>query len=377
MKIGLSDEQEMLRAATRQLAEKEWGATRLRELVNGAAAFDSTGWRAGAGLAWPAMFVPDAYGGAGKSGGVITAAVVGEELGRSLHPAPYVEVNVTADALNRVGTDIQRQQFLPGVTAGTTVITWAVADDSRSWDGTGGATTAVPSGTGWLLCGHKTAVRDAAIADHLLVTAAGPTGPVQLLVPTSAEGVSIAPPGGLDLTRQLHRVAFDRVEVDADSLLGDPGDHAAIDRQLQLAAVLTCADAVGATGRLFEITVGYARDRMAFGRPIGSFQAIKHQLADGLTWLEAAQAATWEAADQLEASHPDAAETVSVAKGFVGEHCPRIAQMCMQVHGGIAMTWEHDAHLYLRRVRTDDALYGSAGWHRDHLCSIVGMGPFA
>jgi alkylation response protein AidB-like acyl-CoA dehydrogenase len=138
--------------------------------------------------------------------------------------------------------------------------------------------------------------------------------------------------------------------------------------------VLNAVDTIGATQRFFEETVAYARDRVAFGRPIGSFQAIKHQLADGLTWLEACQAAAWRAVAALDAEGGDAAEIVSVAKAFVSHQCPRIVQMCVQVHGGIAMTWDHPAHHYLRRVRTNAALHGSAAWHRDRVCAQAGMG---
>ena len=374
MKIGLSDEQQMLRRASRQLAEKDGGPTEIRHLADGIVRFDSASWVPAAELAWPAMLIPEEFGGAGEAGGITNAAIIGEELGRALHPAPFTEINVVADAVARFGSDDLRARVLPGISDGSLIATWAIADDGESWDGGGRLIVAAPTGTGWVISGRKVAVRDAAVADLILVAAAGPNGPIEALISASAPGVRVAPTDGLDLTRRLDTVFLDRVPVRPSDVLTRQQDTDPLERQLYLAAALTCADTVGAATRLFEGTVEYARQRFAFGRPIGSFQAVKHQLADGYTWLEAAQAATWQAADALQSSAPDTPETVSVAKAFVGEHCSRIAQMCMQVYGGIAMTWEHDAHLFLRRIRTDDALYGAASWHRDRLCTIVGMG---
>ncbi len=373
MKIDLNDELEMLRATTNLLAcryepSDPWVLPVPDEK------FDRGGWAAGAELAWPAMLIPETFGGAGTSGGLVAAAVVAEELGAALQPWPFAEVNVVADALARYGSDDLRRRFLPDLAAGATLISWAAADDRWSWDGSGRKTVVEATPDGWLVSGRKVGVVQGGACDAFLVTAAGADGPVQLLVPASATGVKTTTLGGLDLTRNLAEVRFDRVHVDATATLGTPGDGEPVERQLRVASLLCALDAIGATQRLFGQTVEYASSRVAFGRPIGSFQAIKHQLADGITWLEAAQAAAWRAAEALESDHPDSAEFVSVAKSYVGFHCPMIVQMCMQVYGGIAMTWEHRAHLYLRRVRTDEALYGSARWHRERICRLVGMG---
>jgi alkylation response protein AidB-like acyl-CoA dehydrogenase len=374
MKVDLTDEQEMLRSATAQLARKARPPERLRSATSDGHRFDGGDWLAGAALAWPGLMLPEGFGGAGSSGGVTTAAVVGEELGAALHPGPFIETSVVGAALARVGTPDQCQALLPGLAAGGTVATWAVADDSWSWDGSGQLTRAEPDRGGWTVSGRKVAVVHAARADHVLLTASSPAGPLQLLLPASAPGLTIEQQRGLDLTRRLAAVRLDQVHVERTAVLGDPGDGGPIDRQLQLACVLNAVDTVGATERFFEETVDYARDRVAFGRPIGSFQAVKHQLADGRTWLEACQAAAWRAVSALEFEDSDVAEIVSAAKAFLSQHCPRIVQMCMQVHGGIAMTWDHPAHHYLRRVRTNAALYGSAAWHRDRVCTLAGMG---
>jgi alkylation response protein AidB-like acyl-CoA dehydrogenase len=213
--VELTDELEMLRDATRRWAEREQPRALLHDAVLGAVLdpvdFDRAGhragWQAAAELGWPAMLVLQRYGGFaedaggddaaedGGGGGVVGAAVVAEELGRALAPWPLVGVSVVADALTREGSEEQRERLLPGIARGELVATWAVADDDRSWDGTGTAVRAELRGDGsWTVTGRKRAVQDAAAADHLLITAAGPDGPVQLLVAAGAPGVTIEPP---------------------------------------------------------------------------------------------------------------------------------------------------------------------------------------
>ncbi|HEX5097108.1 MAG TPA: acyl-CoA dehydrogenase, partial [Acidimicrobiia bacterium] len=217
-------------------------------------------------------------------------------------------------------------------------------------------------------------VQDAQNADILLVTCRDERGRVvQLLVSVDTPGVMIVPLETMDLGRRLARVHFDEVQVPFDAVVGAPSDASAVDVQLRLAVVLQCAESVGATGRMLERSVEYAKERVAFGRPIGSFQAVKHHLAEALMLVEGAQAATWAAARAVAADASDAARAVHVAKVFVGTECPRVVEMCMQVHGGIAMTWEDDAHLYLRRVQSNRMLFGSPTWHADRLCDVVGV----
>ena len=162
--------------------------------------------------------------------------------------------------------------------------------------------------------------------------------------------------------------------MDGDAILGAPGAGAGeVERQLRLAVVLQCAESVGATARMLERTVAYAKERIAFGRPIGSFQAVKHELAEAATLTEAAQAATWAAVRAVADDAGDVVRAVHVAKAFVGSRCPHVVETCMQVHGGIAMTWDDDAHLVLRRVQSNRMLFGAPGWHADRLCDVVGV----
>ncbi len=226
-----------------------------------------------------------------------------------------------------------------------------------------------------MVSGVKRWVVDAENAAHLLVTCRDDDDLVlQVLVAAEAPGVTVSPLATMDLGRRIADVELRDVRVELDAVLGDPaGAVAQVDHQLRLAVVLQCAETVGAVSAMLEKTVEYAKHRIAFGRPIGSFQAVKHHLAEAVTSLEAAQAATWAATRSLAVDALDAARMVHIAKAFVGARCPTIVETCMQVHGGIGMTWEDDSHLFLRRVQSNRMLFGSPEWHADRLCDVVGV----
>ena len=244
------------------------------------------------------MLAPEAHGGTGAgSEGVVAAAILAEELGHALHPGPFLAVTVVIDAITRLGSDAQQRALLPALVDGRTVATWAIADGPGSWDERAVRTTAWSDDDRVVVSGEKRWVQDAQNAAHLLVTCCRDDGAtVQVLVPTDTPGVAVTPVDTMDLGRRLAHVRFDDVELAGDAILGGSGGGAeAVARQLRIAVVLQCAESVGATARLLEKTVAYAKERLAFGRPIGAFQAVKHHLADAATLVEAAQAATWAA----------------------------------------------------------------------------------
>lgn len=378
MDIALTPEQRMLHEAARSFLAVRAPVKRLRELAESPSGYDETVWAEVAGLGWPGLLASEDVGGAAlDADGVLAAAIVAEECGRVLYSGPFASVAVLTDALTRFATPAQRQHFLLGVVGGATVGAWAMADGPGCWDADANAiqaTSAQPTGGGYAVSGVKRWVPDADRAGFFLVACRSPAGPLQLLVSADRPGVEVRRLVAIDLTRRFFDVEFRAVEVDADAVLGDPsGAPAQMSRQLQLAAVLQCAESVGAVETLLTETVGYARDRVAFGRPIAAFQAIKHHLAGAVTALEAAQAATWAAVRSVATDAGDAPRAVHVAKVFVGRRCPQIVETCMQVHGGIAMTWEHDAHLVLRRVQSNRMMFGSPDWHADRLCDVVGV----
>jgi alkylation response protein AidB-like acyl-CoA dehydrogenase len=207
-----------------------------------------------------------------------------------------------------------------------------------------------------------------------LVSARSGEGVSQFVVPSGIPGVTVLPAQTTDLVRRFACLRFDQVDVAADALLGEAAAAGAdVERQLQDAAVLQCAEMAGATDRVFEFTVEYAEDRYSFGRPLVSYQALKHRFADMKMWLEASHASVTGAARAVDSGSPLAPEMISVAKSYIGDHLPFVIQECVQLHGGIGVTWDHDLHLYLRRVVEDRARFGTPRDHRERVAQAVGL----
>jgi alkylation response protein AidB-like acyl-CoA dehydrogenase len=369
--LDLSPDQQVLRDASVRFIESQCPLARVRALIDHPMGVDADYIRNSGELGWFAGFVPEQHGGGTVSGSaVMDATVVAELRGRFLQPGPFVPMNVVASAIATAGSDEQRRALLPGLAAGEIVASWALGDVTGDRE-PGAGLVARPRRRGFALSGVKGVVQDAHLADWILVGATAPDGPLQLLVPATSAGVSVIPLEGLDLTRRMCEVRFKDVEVPPSGVLASrDGASDSIERSLDVALTLAVAESVGAMDRLFEMTVAYAKDRTAFARPIGSFQAVKHLLADMSLVLEASKAAALAAARALRDNRADAGEVASMAKAFVGESGIDLSQGCLQVHGGIGYTWEHDLHLYLRRLATDNALYGDPVWHRERICRI-------
>jgi alkylation response protein AidB-like acyl-CoA dehydrogenase len=372
--LDLSPDQELFRETTSKFLSASWPTTTVRQWIDDPVGFDRDAWAQGAELGWTSLLVPEAFGGGSISGeGVCDLAIVAEELGHALFAGPVLPTNLVAFALARSGSEELAARHLPAFADGSEIAAWAASEDDDRWLAEGGAVTATPSGDGFLLSGVKTPVQDAHVADQILVSTRDTEGVTQFLVPRTAPGVSVEVLESLDLTRRFCRVRLDAVEVPRSAVVGtvQRGD-AQLELQFSLALALQCAETVGATDALFDITLQYAKDRKAFGRPIGSYQALKHRLADMLLWLESSKAIT-DAAVKAVQFDADASHAASRAKAYLGEHCPVIVRECLQMHGGIGYTWEHDTHLYLRRVETNRALYGGVDYHLDRLAPAIGL----
>ncbi len=327
-----------------------------------------------AALGWFSMLVPEELGGGSLSGnGMLDAALIAYVRGGGVQPGSFVGTNVVAHALAASGTDELRAQVLPALVGGEVSASWAVAADrDRSLDG--GVTATPQSDGGLALTGTKTAVQEVEAGSWILVTARSGDGPVQALVSTDAPGVTVTELESLDLTRRFAEVRFDAATVPASQVVGVPGDIGGLlDEQLAVAVTLTAAESVGTMHHEMEMTVQYAKDRIAFGRPIGSFQAVKHVLADTSLAVEMGKSVALAAATSLGSGDEHGIQAASMAKAFVGDAAVELAQNCFQVFGGIGYTWEHDQHFYLRRLTTDAGLYGDAAWHREHLCQLAGI----
>jgi alkylation response protein AidB-like acyl-CoA dehydrogenase len=374
MDLRLTDDQVLLRDTTARFIRESCDLVKVRDLSGGGRSADPAYLRQSAEIGWLANFVPEEFGGGSVSGDpVLDAVIIAEERGRVLQPGPFVPMNVAAYALAAGGTDDRRAELLPLLATGETIVTWALADKLGDWRPDSGVRATLTGGS-YVLSGTKGLVQDADIADWVLITAASDGGLLQFVVPTDAPGLSVRALDGLDLTRRLCEVQFEGVELEPGALVGGAEDASGlIDRQLQLALVLTVAESVGAMDELFRMTLEYAKARVAFGRSIGSFQAIKHLLADTSFLLEGSKAVAIAAARSVQAAKANASELSGIAKAFVGESGITLAQNCFQVFGGIGFTWEHDQHLFLRRLTTDAALYGDASWHRERLCASRGL----
>jgi alkylation response protein AidB-like acyl-CoA dehydrogenase len=369
----LSTDQQVLVDAAARFAEDTFPITKLRERAFDNGSFAATYRRQAGELGWFSLVVPEEQGGGSVSGnGVLDAALVAYTRGRLLQPVGFVGANVVAYAIATAGTDAQRAEALPTLMGGEAPGAWAVGNLSGA-PALDGVVDATPNGDGWSLSGAAVMVEDADAGAWLLVSATTPDGPVQLLVAPGTAAVSFAPVDGLDLSRRYADVTFTAASVPASALVGEVGDRALAERLLALASVLTVAECVGAMHQEFEMTVDYAKQRIAFGRPIGSFQAVKHLLADTSLSLEMSKAVVLAAARTLGSDDDYGPQAASIAKALVGEAALELAQNCFQVFGGIGYTWEHDQHLYLRRLTTDAGLFGDADWHREHLCQLAGL----
>ncbi len=377
MDFELTDDQELFRATTRKFLENECPLPVVRQLADEPAGFDPGWWQEACALGWTSAFVPDDLGGGTVSGQpVLDLVVVAEEMGRLVAPGPFLPTNVVAAALAEHGSAEQQAEILPGLAAGEAVAAWALAEPGRGWRARDVTLRATPAGAGWVLDGEKAYVEAAAQATWLLVTARTDEGElVQFVLPAATDGVTIAAVDSLDLVRRFGHVRFDGTRLPASAVVGGPGPAGeAVGRQLQIALALQLAEMVGAIDRVFEFTSQWAFDRYSFGRPLASYQALKHRFADMKMWLEASHGTATAAARAVERRSDDAPELVSVAKAYVGDQAPELVQECVQLHGGIGITWEHDIHLYLRRVTLDRALYGAPADHRDLVAGYLGMG---
>jgi alkylation response protein AidB-like acyl-CoA dehydrogenase len=376
MEYGISSDQKSFLATARDFLEKEYPLERIRRGGEDNPGFDPQWWRRGAELGWAALLVPPELGGGSVSdAGVRDLALLAEELGTGMAPGPLLAVNVVlAGLVAAQGTGPDHAGQIEALAAGESVASWAVEEPGRPWAPLAPGLTATVTRDGFRLDGVKDRVEAAGQADLFLVTAATPDdGVAQFLVPAGAAGVSVSPQWSLDLARAFGAVRFEGVEVDRGAQVGTPGDDRAIERQLRIALLLQCAEVCGGLTKMFEATLQWAFDRYTFGRPIASYQALKHRFADLRTWLEACQATTSAAARAIDEGSPDAARLASVAKSFVGARSLVILQDCVQIHGGIGTTWEHDLHLFLRRATVNQSLYGTPDDHRRRLADLAGL----
>jgi alkylation response protein AidB-like acyl-CoA dehydrogenase len=340
----------------------------VRELLDDPLGFDPKLWGQMADLGWLGLLVPEADGGAGAGFGEI--AVVLEELGRALTPSPFTASAVLAtSALLLAGDADQRSRWLAPLAAGDRIATVALTGPSGRYEPDAVAVHASSARGGWRLDGTAAFVPDAGVADLLVVRAQTVDGEGLFLVDQDALGVDVEPTPTVDHTRRLATVRF-AVEIDDTARIG-PDDATRVAAALFDRAVIALAlDAAGGAAHILELTVEYVKQREQFGRPVGSFQAIKHKCANMLVWSQGATAAAEHAADTLDVDPDGSGEAAAVAGAYALDAYTRVAGDAMQAHGGIGFTWEHDCHLFLKRAKLDEQLFGDPSFHRDRLAQL-------
>jgi alkylation response protein AidB-like acyl-CoA dehydrogenase len=377
MQLDFTDEQEELRASIRSVLDKEWSIKAVRGIVEGTDdGSAATLWKTIVGLDWPTLALPEEHGGLGL--GFVEVAVVAEEAGRVVAPGPLLPtITQFVPAVRELGTAEQRARFLASVAAGDLAGTLALAEDGRRWLPPAVDATVRENAGAWALTGCKRHVVDPSAADEIAVVArlAGSEGDDGLTVVVVPRGdVEIERLVTIDGSREYATVTVDGVRVSRDRVLGEPGRAArGLARAVEEATVATALEIVGTCQTIFDIALDYAKMREQFGVPIGSFQAVKHKLANMFVALERARSTCYFAALTIAEDDERRTLATSMAKAAAGDCQQLVAQDGIQLLGGIGYTWEHDMHLYVKRAKAAEGLFGAAPAHRSRVADLLGV----
>jgi alkylation response protein AidB-like acyl-CoA dehydrogenase len=369
--FGFSDEQEELRRALRRFLDDKAPMTEVRRLMETDTGYDPAVWAQMANqLGLQALIIPEENGGAGF--GYVELVVVLEEMGRSLLCAPFFStVALGTNALLSSSDEAAKSEFLPAIASGEITATLALTEDSGRWDLDAITLAAAGAGSEWRLDGHKSFVIDGHTAGMILVAARTASGISLFAVDGDAEGLTRTALATMDQTRKQARLEFSGTPA---RLVGAEGEAAPVLRKtLDLAAVALAAEQVGGAQRVLDMSVDYAKTRIQFGRPIGSFQAIKHKCADMLLEVESAKSAAYYAGWAAAEDNEELPVTACLAKAYCSEAYFHCAAENIQIHGGIGFTWEHDAHLYFKRAKSSELILGDPAYHRELLAQRIGI----
>jgi len=378
MNFGFNEEQELLRSTARKFFENECGSDTVRRLMETPEGISPDLWTKLAEQGWLGLVYPEAYDGMGL--GLVDLVVLMEEMGRAVVPGPYFSAVLLGGlAIVEAGSEAQKKEWLPKIAAGDRRVALAWMEPSAQLGPAGVTLTAVEKGGKYTLSGTKLFVHDAHTADALVVAArtrpgAGADGVSLFLLPKGTKGLQVTLLPTMDQTRKLCEVACSDVTVGGDALLGAAGSGwAPLARVLDRATVALCAEMCGGAQKVLDMTVEYAKIRQAFGRPIGSYQGVKHRAADMLVDVENSKSITYYAAWALDEGVAEAPLAVSMAKAYVSDAYRRVAAAGIQLHGGIGFTWEHDLHLYFKRAKGSEFTFGDATHHRERVAQLVNL----
>jgi alkylation response protein AidB-like acyl-CoA dehydrogenase len=378
MNFGFNDEQELLRSTARKFFENEVGSDTVRRLMDTPEGMTPELWTKLAEQGWLGLVFPDQYDGMGL--GLVDLVVLMEEMGRAVVPGPYFSAVLLGGlAILEAGSEAQKKEWLPKIAAGERRVALAWMEPSAQLGPAGITLTAVEKGGRYTLSGTKLFVHDAHTADALVVAArtrpgVGADGVSLFLLPKGTKGLEVTLLPTMDQTRKLCEVTLSDVVVGGDAVLGAVGSGwAPLARVLDRATVALCAEMCGGAQKVLDMTVEYAKIRQAFGRPIGSYQGVKHRAADMLVDVENSKSITYYAAWALDEGAAEAPLAVSMAKAYVSDAYRRVSAAGIQLHGGIGFTWEHDLHLYFKRAKGSEFTFGDATHHRERVAQLVNL----
>ena len=374
MDLGLDEAQQMLRNSARAFLEAECPDTYVREMERDPRGYTPELWQKMAEQGWLGLIVPERYGGVGLS--FLDLSILLEEMGRAMLPGPFFSTVVMAGmAVLDAGSEEQKQEILPRIADGQLIMTMALTEPSARWDAKGVETAAESGGDGFLISGTKLFVPDAGGADYLVIAAR--TGDAEedislFLVPRESDGVSLTPLKTIAQDKQFE-VFLEGVKVPSSALLGELNEGwRTLEKVLQWGAVGKCAEMVGGSQQVLDMTVEYAQQRVQFGRPIGSFQAVQHHCANMATDVEGTRYITYQAAWRLSEGLPSETE-VATAKAWVSEAYRRVCALGHQCHGAIGFTKEHNMQLYSRRAKAAELAFGDADLHLEKVADAIGL----
>jgi alkylation response protein AidB-like acyl-CoA dehydrogenase len=377
MDFAFSEQQDLLRTSARQFLERECPPDMVRRWSDDPQGYSPDLWQTMAALGWMGLVLPETYGGSGLS--FVDLTILMEEMGRVLLPAPFFSsIALGALTLLETGSDEQRQQMLPRLVRGETKVCVALLEADGRYDPRGISMRASIRGNRATLNGTKLFVVDAHVSDYIICVARtrggrDPESGISLFVlDITSPGIACTPLMSIDQTRGLCEVSFTRVGVSLEAMLG--GRDAAwptLQRALDKATVALCAEMVGGAEKAMEMCVDYGKTRVQFGRPIGSFQAVKHKIADMKVWVENAKSVVYYAAWAVDRDAPEASRAASMAKAYCSEMYTQVTAAGIQVHGGVGFTWDHHMHLYFKRAKSSEVLLGDSIWHRERTAALI------
>ena len=376
MDFGFNQEQELLRNTARKFLENECTSEFVRARMAEPAGVTDAFWTKLAEQGWTGLVYPEEFGGTGL--GFVDLTVLMEEMGRAVMPGPFFSTLLGGLTILEAGSAAQKKEWLTKIAGGEAKAALAFTEPNARWDAAAVAVTAREAGGKYTLSGTKLFVLDAHVADVIVVVARTreskrpEEGLSLFLVPKGARGLTVKLLPTMDQTRKLCEVKFDDVVVGAEALLGPrDGAWAPLARVLDRATVALCAEMCGGAQRVLDMTTEYAKIRIAFGKPIGSYQGVKHRAADMLVESENAKSLTYYAAWAVDENVPEAPLAASMAKAYASDAFRKIAGAGIQLHGGIGFTWEHDLHLYFKRAKSSEFTFGDATYHRERVAQLI------